>query len=242
MGEYPEAITDGTQDALMESVTSVNIACGGHAGDESTMAETIRQALRHGVAVGAHPGYPDKPNFGRLELEVTLDVIADFVYEQVSAFARIAAHCGAQVAHVKAHGALYNQAVHKREIAHAIAAGVGRWQRGIPLVGLANSPMLDAFREADFPVVAEAFADRRYELDGTLRNRKHPDALLREPEAAALQALEIAERGVVTCRDGSTIPMDAQTICIHGDTPGAIAIAKAVAARLRAARVQLMPL
>src|SRR6266566_367133 len=242
MGELPEAIADGTQEALLRSITSANVACGGHAGDERTMRTTIEQALRAGVAIGAHPGYPDRENFGRLELKLPAEVIADSVFEQVRALAEIAAACGARLAHVKPHGALYNQAVRNRELAEAIAKGVARWSRDVVLVGLAGSPMLDVFRDAGFAVAAEAFADRRYEPDGTLRSRKFEDALIRDPEEAGRQALGIAERGVVIASDGSEVAVEAQTICIHGDTPGAPQIAATVARTLRESGVRLCSL
>jgi UPF0271 protein len=239
MGELPEAIADGTQEALMRSITSVNIACGGHAGDEQTMKTTVEQALRGSLAIGAHPGYADRANFGRLELKLPAKEIAESVYEQVRVLAEIAARCGARLAHVKPHGALYNQAVRNRELAEAIAKGVARWSRHVVLVGLAGSPMLDVFREAGFEVAAEAFADRRYEPDGTLRSRKFEDALIRDPVEAGRQALGIAERGSVIACDGSEVAVDAETICIHGDTPGAPEIAAAVARALRQAGVTL---
>jgi UPF0271 protein len=242
MGESPEAIADGTQEALMRSITSVNIACGGHAGDEETMRTTIEQALRWKVAIGAHPGYPDRANFGRLELKLPLNEISASIFDQVKALADVAARCGTRVVHVKPHGALYNQAVRNRELAAAIAEGVARWSRDIVLVGLAGSPMLDVFREAGFEVAAEAFADRRYEPDGTLRSRKFEDALIRNPGEAAWQALGIAERGLVIASDGSQVEVKAQTICIHGDTPGAPEIAATVARTLREAQVALSAL
>lgn len=239
MGEMPEAITDGTQEALMRSITSANVACGGHAGDEGTMRTTIQQAMRYGVAVGAHPGYADRENFGRMELKMPSDQVANSVYEQVQALARVAESCGARLVHVKPHGAVYNQAVKNRELARAIAEGVARWNRQVVLVGLAGSAMLEVFREAGFTVAAEAFADRRYEPDGTLRSRKFEDALIRDPESAARQALGMVERGVVKSSDGSEVAVAAQTICIHGDTPGAQAIAAEVARVLRESGVIL---
>ena len=242
MGELPEAIADGTQEALLRSITSANVACGVHAGDEKTMRVTIEQALRWKVAIGAHPGYPDRANFGRLELKLPATAVADSVHEQVKALAEIAAACGTKVVHVKPHGAIYNQAVRNRELAEAIAKGVARWKRDVVLVGLAGSPMLDVFREAGFAVAAEAFADRRYEPDGTLRSRKFQDALIRNPEEAAWQALGIAERGVVIASDGSEVAVDVQTICIHGDTPGAPEIAATVARTLREAGVAVTAL
>ena len=239
MGELREAIADGTQEALLRSVTSVNVACGGHAGDEQTMRTTVEQALRAGVAIGAHPGYPDPANFGRLEFNMPPEAVADSVCEQVRALAAIAATCGAKLVHVKPHGALYNQAVRHRGLAEAIAQGVALWSRDVVLVGLAGSPMLDVFRNAGFAVAAEAFADRRYEPDGTLRSRKFEDALIRNPEEAAWQALGIVERGVVIASDGSEVTVEAQTLCIHGDTPGAPKIAETVARTLREAGVEL---
>jgi len=239
MGEMPEAIADGRQEALMRSITSANVACGGHAGDKETMRLTIEQAKRHGVVIGAHPGYADRENFGRLELTLSVVAVAESVLEQVRALAAVAESCGVQVEHVKPHGALYNQAVRDRELAAAIAAGVAGWRRDVLMVGLAGSPMLDVFREAGFPVAAEAFADRRYEPDGTLRSRKFEDALIRDPREAAQQALGMVERGLVTASDGSEVALKAQTICIHGDTPGATAIAAEVRRVLRAAGVTL---
>jgi UPF0271 protein len=242
MGELPEAIADGTQEALMTTITSVNVACGGHAGDERTMKTTVERALHWKLAIGAHPGYADRANFGRLELKLPPNQIAASVFEQVRALAEIAASCGAQLTHVKPHGALYNQAVRDREIAEAIAEGVARWSRDVVLVGLAGSPMLDIFRKAGFAVAAEAFADRRYEADGTLRSRKFEDALIRDPAEAGRQALRIVERGVVIACDGTEVTVDAQTLCIHGDTPGAPEIAAAVARILREAGVTVRAL
>jgi len=242
MGELPEAITDGTQESLMPSLTSVNIACGGHAGDSRTMKATIEQALRWKLDIGAHPGYPDRANFGRLELKLPPEVISDSVFEQVRALAELADEYGARVTHVKPHGALYNQAAANRVVAQAIADGVARWNRGVALVGLAGSLMMDVFRDAGFRVFAEAFADRRYEADGTLRSRRFEDALIRDPAEAGQQALRIAERGTVLASDGSEIVANAQAICIHGDTPGAPAIAAAVAKTLRQASVALTAL
>jgi 5-oxoprolinase (ATP-hydrolysing) subunit A len=242
MGELPEAIADGTQEALMRSITSANVACGGHAGDESTMRATIEQAIRHHVAVGAHPGYPDRENFGRLELKMSPADVAKSVFEQVTALARVADACGVKVIHVKPHGALYNQAVKSGELAQAIAEGVARWRRDVVLVGLAGTLMLDVFRNAGFPVAAEAFADRRYEPDGTLRSRKLDDALIRNPVDAAKQALSMVQQGRVTASDGKDVDVAAQTICIHGDTPGSTEIAAEVSRVLRTAGVELRAL
>ncbi|HKW32422.1 MAG TPA: 5-oxoprolinase subunit PxpA [Candidatus Acidoferrum sp.] len=242
MGELPEAIADGTQEELLRSITSANVACGGHAGDERTMRRTIEQALRAGVAVGAHPGYPDRANFGRLELKMSAEAVADSIYEQVCALAEVAAKCGAKLVHVKPHGALYNQAAKNRELAEAIAQGVAKFSKDLLLMGLAESPMLDVFREQGFAVAAEAFADRRYEPDGTLRSRKFENALIRDPAEAAKQTLSIARRGIVTAYEGTEVKLSAQTICIHGDTPGSVQIAPTVARTLREAGITVSAL
>lgn len=242
MGELPEMLADGSQEALMKFVTSANVACGGHAGDESMMRATMEQALRNGVAVGAHPGYEDRENFGRVELNLSMEEIRDSVYRQVMALAKVAEDCGAAVVHVKPHGALYNQAARDAGIARAIAEGVRQWGQDVAMVGLAGSVMLQEFRAAGFHTAAEAFADRRYEKDGSLRPRKFRDALLDAPEKAAEQAVGIAEgRGVLT-REGAVVAVEAQTICIHGDTPGAERIAQAVRRSLEAAGVAVKPM
>jgi UPF0271 protein len=232
MGEMPEHISDGTQEALMRSITSVNIACGGHAGDAQSMAATIEQAVRHNMAIGAHPGYADRANFGRIELNLSPEEVADSVYAQVRALADVAARYHTSLTHVKPHGALYNQAAHNAQLARAIASGVARWSHEVALVGLAGSPMLDVFDDAGFPIFAEAFADRRYEPDGTLRSRKHSDALIHDPAEAAQQALSIVQ-GKVIASDGSEVPLHADTLCIHSDTPGSPQIAAQVAKSLR---------
>jgi UPF0271 protein len=239
LGELPEAVFDGTQEALMASITSANVACGGHAGDQRTMEATVRQALQHGVCVGAHPGFPDRANFGRLEIAMTAAQIADTVYEQVNALARVAQRCGATVGHVKPHGALYNLAVRDAGVSRAIGEGVARWRRDVILVGLAGSTMLEAFKAMGFEVAAEAFADRSYEPDGSLRSRRRPDALLHDPHVAAAQALRIAQAHRVVATDGSELPLQAQTLCVHGDTPGCVQIAAAVAFALRGAGIEL---
>ncbi len=242
VGELPEAIADGTQEAILRRVTSANIACGGHAGDAQMMRETIQQAQRHGVAIGAHPGHEDRANFGRIALALNSEEVAASVYWQLVALAEIAEGCGARIGHVKAHGALYNQAAQDRSIAQAIAEGVTRWRKDVVLVGLAGSVMLEEFRAAGFAVAAEGFADRKYEADGSLRPRKFRDALLHEPAEAAAQALRIAKEGNVVAANGAVIPLKVETICIHGDTPGAAQIAAAVRHALEDAGISVQAL
>lgn len=242
MGELPEAITSGAQETLMRYVTSANVACGGHAGDGETMRATIEQAVRHGVAIGAHPSYPDRENFGRVSLELPEGEIAHAVFEQICALDAVAQAAGARITHVKPHGALYNDAAKDAAVARAVAEGVARWSYDVVLVGLAGSRMLEAFREAGFRVAAEAFVERRYEPDGSLRARRHPDALIEDPEKAAQQALEIVQRGQVTAWDGTVVPVAADTLCIHGDSPRALEIARAVREALERSGVRVAPL
>jgi 5-oxoprolinase (ATP-hydrolysing) subunit A len=243
MGEIAALIDDGTQDALMEHVTSVNVACGGHAGDDDTMAATIAAALARGRAVGAHPGYADREHFGRRALALHPDAVSASVEEQVTRLCGIAARLGAHVGHVKPHGALYNQAAGDPALALAIARGVERAfagrTSGVVLVGLAGSRCLAAWARAGWAVAPEGFADRRYESTGALRSRALPGALLDDPEAAADQALTLARDGAVAAYDGRRIDVSATTLCIHGDTPGAVAIAAAVARRLAASEIAL---
>jgi UPF0271 protein len=191
------------------------------------------------VCIGAHPGFPDKDNFGRLDVSMTAEQISQTVYQQVSALSEVAQHCGASIGHVKPHGALYNLAARDAGVARAIAEGVARWRRDVVLVGLAASPMLAAFRQTGFAVAAEAFADRTYEADGSLRSRELADAVIRDAQAAAAQALRIAREQRLTAAGGGEIALQAHTICIHGDTPGCVQIAAAVAATLRKAGIEL---
>jgi UPF0271 protein len=218
MGELEDSAHEA---ALMEQSTSANIACGGHAGDEATMERTARLALERGVRIGAHPGYPDRANFGRLEMPMSAADIAHTVRQQIERLDMVVRRLGGTIMHVKPHGALYNVAVRNAEVARAIGDGVAQWNAGVPIFGLAGSPMLDVWRSMGLTAMGEGFADRRYEPDGTLRNRKFPDALIADPPAAAAQAVRLARSGTV------------QTICVHGDTPGSVAILKACREALR---------
>jgi UPF0271 protein len=217
MGELEDAEYEA---ALMDYITSANIACGGHAGDEATMARTARLALERGVRIGAHPSYPDRANFGRLEMELADQDIERTVREQIERLDTVVRRLGARITHVKPHGALYNVAARQERVARAIGRAVAAWNPGTTLFGLLGSPCLDWWRGMGLNVAAEAFADRRYEPDGSLRNRKFADALITVPREAAGQAARFA-------RDGK-----AQTLCVHGDTPGAVEILKAVRAAL----------
>ncbi len=242
VGELPEALDDGREEALLRLVSSANIACGGHAGDERTMARVLALAGRLGVAAGAHPGYPDRASFGRRSAGMDPGAIEETVFEQVRALAAGASRAGVELRHVKPHGALYNDAAGNEDVAAAVARGVARWRNSVVLVGLAGSHCLEVYRTHGFEAEGEAFADRAYEADGTLRPRALPGALHADPAVAAAQAVRIAVAGWVTAFGGGDIAVAARTICVHGDSPGAVAVARAVRAALLAAGVRLAPI
>ena len=227
----------GEDDRLIPVVTSVNVACGFHAGDPMTIRRTVELAATHGVAVGAHPGYPDLAGFGRRHLDMSPDEVEAAVVYQVGAVAAFATRAGVALRHVKPHGALYNEAARDRELADAIARAIRSVSPSLVLVGLAGSQLLEAGRASGLVVAAEAFADRAYEADGSLRSRRLPDSLLDDPAAAADQAISIVRDGRVVASDGSTVSIDARTLCVHGDAPGAAERAIAVRAALARAGI-----
>ncbi|HLQ49679.1 MAG TPA: 5-oxoprolinase subunit PxpA [Candidatus Dormibacteraeota bacterium] len=232
----------GDDERLIPLVSSVNVACGTHAGDPLTIERTIRLAMDHGVAVGAHPGYPDLVGFGRRDLDMTSEELQASIVYQVGAVAGIAQSLGAELRHVKPHGALYNRAAHDPAVAEAIATAIRRAAPDLVLVGLAGSALLDAGVAAGLQVASEAFADRAYEADGSLRSRRLDGAILATPAAAARQAIGIVRHGRVTAHDGRSVAVRADTICIHGDTPGAADYAAAVRIALEKAGVTIAAL
>lgn len=227
----------GQDERLMTSITSANVACGFHAGDPSVMRHTIAMAKAHGVAVGAHPGFPDLVGFGRRELHASAQEVEDFVLYQVSAIAGMAAAAGLRLQHVKAHGALYNMAARHGELAAAIARGTAAVDRQLVLFGLPNSELLREGEKAGLRVAAEVFADRAYEPDGTLASRRKEGSVLHDADEVVARAVRMARRSEVTATDGSTINVRADTICVHGDTPGAPELARRVRAGLEAAGI-----
>lgn len=229
----------GADADVMPLITTANIACGAHAGDEATMAATVRLARGRGVAIGAHPGYRDRERFGRVPLEIVADALCADLLAQIEALRVIAARAGAAVTHVKAHGALYNGAERDRPLAETIATAVARAGPELTVVAPAGSAMALAATAAGLRLAREAFIDRAYEADGTLRSRRFADALLTDPAAAAQQALSLVLDGGVRTHDGSFIPIEADTLCVHGDTPGAPAILRAVRAALVAEGIAL---
>ncbi|MCA9292817.1 MAG: LamB/YcsF family protein [Phycisphaerales bacterium] len=239
MGERSMHIADDI--ALLQFVTSTSIACGGHAGDEATARTLIQHADRLSRNVGAHPSYPDRANFGRSRLDISISALHACLCEQLACLMQIAHDEGAQLRHVKPHGALYHAASDDLDVADAIARAVQDTDPSLRLVAAAGSLALAHWRAQGQAVAAEGFADRTYEPTGLLRSRTHDDALLDDPDAAAHQALAIARDHIVTAYDGTTIPLACQTICIHSDTPNALAIARAVRATLEAHTITVAP-
>ena len=227
VGELNNLLADNTYEKLMDHVDSVNIACGGHAGDETMMATMINIAIAKNVNIGAHPSYPDKENFGRNEMDIDSNELLDVVRDQVQLLVDIAENNGGHVSHVKPHGALYNKAAHNEVIAQSIGEAIIQVDPSLKVMGLANSGMISCFDELGLETISESFADRAYENDGSLRERKHDDSLITDPIKAANQARDLTN-GFVMSVEGSRVEIDAQTLCIHSDTPNAVALASAV--------------
>ncbi len=232
VGERPETLMDGREEELIRHVSSANIACGAHAGDLAAMAAVVGLCKKHGVSIGAHPGFADRANFGRVEIHLPPNAIEQLVYQQVHMLADVARGAGCEVRHVKPHGGLYNLAVKNVEVAEAVGRGVGLLDNLLILIGLAGSPMLTVWSNRGFRVLAEAFVDRRYQADGTLRPRRFTDALIIDPQEASRQALSIVQKGVVQSVEGARVAIRADTLCIHGDSEHALPIVRAVRSAL----------
>jgi len=231
----------GADEELIPLVSSVNIACGFHAGDPVTMERTVRLAAAAGAAIGAHPGYPDLAGFGRRDLDMGLAELEAAIVYQVGALIAFCGDAGVPLRHVKAHGALYNRAAADRRVAGAVARGVSRCGVDLVLVGLAGSELIAAGREAGLAVAAEAFPDRAYEADGSLRSRRLAGAVIVDSAEVARRAVLMARDGHVEAVDGTRIPLGADTLCLHGDTPGAVEHARAVRAALARAGIEVAP-
>ena len=236
-------VGEGMDDApLLPFVTSANVACGMHAGGPLLMDRTVTLALSRRVQVGAHPGYADRERFGREPVDLPLDELRALVLYQVAALDGFVRAHGGRLSHVKAHGALYNLAARDPAVAGAVAEAVRGYGSDLVLIGLAGSMQLGAARLLGLRAASEAFADRRYLPDGSLMPRSRPGAVLDDPRAAAAQAALIATEGHVLASDGSRVRVDADTICLHGDTPRAREIARAVRDRLESDGVPIAPL
>ena len=226
---------------LMPFITSANIACGGHAGDADSMQAAVELAVRHGVAVGAHPGLNDREGFGRRELPLALVQAYELVAAQVWALQKIAREAGTRLAHVKPHGALYNLAARDAALAQAVAAAVREADPQLVLVGLAGSRLLAAGGACGLRVVSEVFADRTYQPDGSLTPRTRPDALIADETVAVTRVLRMVREGKVGAVDGTDVEVCADTVCVHGDGPHAVAFARRLNTELRRAGIALKP-
>ena len=242
LGESFGAWTLGADEAIMPFITSANIACGFHAGDARVMERTVRLAIQHHVAIGAHPGFPDLVGFGRRALDATSDEIESDVLYQIGALDAFVRSSDKRLTHVKVHGALYNLAAAKPGIANAIARAIKRFDAHLVMVGLAGSAMIDAAQKLGLRHAREGFCDRAYQSDGTLVSRREKNSRLSDPELAAKQALQIVLEQSVATISGEKIPLIADTLCIHGDAPTAPAMARAVRESLEKNDVTVAPL
>jgi UPF0271 protein len=241
MGESYGIYRLGADEEILRWVTSANVACGWHGGDPHVMRRTVEKAKALGVRVGAHPSYPDRLGFGRRPMQITRQEARDYMLYQIGALRAFCDALGVCLQHVKPHGAIYNVAVKDRELSLGIAEGVKEAGRDLILVGLPGSELAKAGQEVGVRVAREAFGDRAYNQDGSLVSRKLPGSLLTDPDVVAERVLGLV-RGTVTAITGAAIRLEADTVCLHGDTPGAPQIARAVRQRLEAAGVQVVPM
>ncbi|HKH73682.1 MAG TPA: 5-oxoprolinase subunit PxpA [Vicinamibacterales bacterium] len=239
VGESFGAYEIGHDAALIPILTSANIACGFHAGDPGVMRATVALAREHGTAIGAHPGFPDLVGFGRRELKATPREVEDLVAYQIGALAAIAAAQGVPLAHVKPHGALYNMAARDVDLAEAIARAIASIDSSLKLFGLPGSKSLEAAQRRNVQAVSEAFADRAYRRDGSLVPRHEPGAVIDDEAIVVSRAIAIARERMVIAADGTRVPLDVQTICVHGDTPRAAVLASRIRNALSEAGIQI---
>ena len=239
MGESFGAWHLGHDAAIMPFITSANIACGFHAGDPAVMKRTVRLALRHSVAIGAHPGLPDLVGFGRRNMDISAEEAFDITVYQLGALAAVVRAEGGALHHLKPHGALYNMAATNAALAEAIAEAVYKVQPELRLYGLAGSKLTKAGEKLGLRTAHEVFADRTYQANGTLTPRRRPDALVASADAALAQVLRMVREGQVRSQQGPDVALRADTVCLHGDGPQALAFAQRLHGALRAAGVQL---
>ena len=229
----------GDDEAMMAAVTSANVACGFHAGDPTTLRRTCRAAAEAGVVIGAQVGYRDLAGFGRRFIDMDAAELADDIVYQIGALQALAAVAGSRVSYVKPHGALYNTAVHHREQAQAVVDAVRSVDPALPLLGLPGSQLLRLAEEAGLRAVPEAFADRGYTPEGTLVPRTQPGALLHDADEVAARMLRLVTDGVIRSVDGTDVVVRAESVCVHGDSPGAVLMASAVRESLTGAGVTI---
>jgi len=241
MGEAFGAWAMGDDDTLLDHVTSANIACGYHAGDPHTMHRTVEIALKKGVAIGAHPSLPDLQGFGRRSMKISAEETYDMVMYQIGALSAFARACGGKLAHVKAHGALYNMAAKDATIAQAIARAVRDFDSQLVLFGLAGSEQIRAGEEAGLKTANEVFADRTYQSNGSLTPRNEPHAMVRDVQSSIMRVKRMVEEGKVQSNDGADVIVKADTLCIHGDEPGAVEFASKIRRMLADAGIRVTP-
>jgi UPF0271 protein len=239
MGESFGAWKMGNDTEILPFVSSANIACGFHGGDPATMRKTIAAALKHGVSVGAHPGLPDLQGFGRRNMAITDQEAYDMMVVQIGALAGVAASQGARLRHVKAHGQLYNMSVKNEGLARALAQATYDVDKELVFFGLAGSIMIPVAESIGLHVASEVFGDRNYLPDGTLSPRNQPNAMIEDVNQSIKQVLQMVKSGTLTATDGSTVKVRADTLCIHGDQPGAVAFAKAIRQALRTEGIEV---
>ena len=242
VGESFGAYKLGQDALLMPVITSANVACGFHAGDPGVMRETVALARQHGVAVGVHPGFPDLAGFGRREIRATTREVEDLVVYQIGALAAVAATHAVHLQHVKPHGALYNMAVRDAALADAIARATAAVDPTLILFGLPGSELIAAGQRAGLRTAREGFADRAYQPDGTLAPRHLAGAVIEDPDLVVTRAVSMARDRLVTAIDGSRIAVDVETICVHGDTPGAAALAADIRHELERVGLSVVPI
>ena len=245
MGESFGAYKLGMDEAVIQYITSANIACAWHAGDPSVMNQTVAMAIEHGVGVGAHPGYPDLLGFGRRNMDCTMEEIRNYVIFQIGALEAFCKVHGTKLQHVKPHGALYLTAVEKEEVARVVAEAIVSVNHDLLYVALAGAKgelMTRIGQEVGLRVVYEAFPDRAYSPEGTLVSRRQPGAVIKDPQAVSERALRMVKEGVVIAVDGSTIPLEVQTLCVHGDNPKAVDLVRSIRETLEADGVAVTPM
>jgi 5-oxoprolinase (ATP-hydrolysing) subunit A len=242
VGEAFGARRVGDDEPIFRYVTSANVACGFHAGDPTIIAATVKAAATHGISIGAHPSYPDTQGFGRVSIDMSASQLESAILYQIGAVGAIARAYGVRLAHVKPHGALYNDSAKNPEIAAAVARSIALYNRELIVVGLAGSHSISAAKGQGLRTAAEAFCDRGYEADGSLRSRAASGAVFEDPKQSAAQAVEIVTHNRVRTAGGEFFHVEAQTLCIHGDSPNATEMASAVRSALTAAGVRIVPL